>query len=118
MLNGYAGTGKTSVVGAFIKALDKLRRPVVLLAPTGRAAKVAQAFSEHPASTIHKRIYRGDSTDPSNTSFFLAPNEQRDTLFIVDEASLITDARRRTLVALPSDTSCVFRAGMPADARR
>lgn len=91
VLNGYAGTGKTSVVGAFIKALDKLRRPVVLLAPTGRAAKVAQAFSGHPASTIHKRIYRGDSTDPSNTSFFLAPNEQRDTLFIVDEASLITD---------------------------
>lgn len=91
VLNGYAGTGKTSVVGAFIKVLDRLRRPVVLLAPTGRAAKVAQSFSGHPASTIHKRIYRGDSTDPSNTSFFLAPNEQRDTLFIVDEASLITD---------------------------
>ncbi len=91
VLNGYAGTGKTSVVGAFIKVLDRLRRPVVLLAPTGRAAKVAQSFSGHPASTIHKRIYRGDSTDPSNMSFFLAPNEQRDTLFIVDEASLITD---------------------------
>ncbi len=91
VLNGYAGTGKTSVVGAFIKALDELRRPVVLLAPTGRAAKVAQGFSNHPASTIHKRIYRGNSTDPSNTSFFLAPNEQRDTLFIVDEASLIGD---------------------------
>lgn len=91
VLNGYAGTGKTSVAGAFIKVLDKLHRPVVLLAPTGRAAKVAQSFSGHPASTIHKRIYRGDSADPSNTSFFLAPNEQRDTLFIVDEASLISD---------------------------
>lgn len=91
VLNGYAGTGKTSVVGAFIKALDELRRPVVLLAPTGRAAKVAQGFSGHAASTIHKHIYRGDTTNPSNTTFFLAPNEQRDTLFIVDEASLISD---------------------------
>lgn len=91
VLNGYAGTGKTSIVGAFIKALAELKRPVALLAPTGRAAKVAEGFSGHSASTIHKRIYRGDSTDPSNTSFFLAPNEQRDTLFIVDEASLIGD---------------------------
>lgn len=91
VLNGYAGTGKTSVVGAFIKALGELRRPVVVLAPTGRAAKVAASFSGHQASTIHKRIYRGDSTDPSNTQFFLAPNQQRDTLFIVDEASLIND---------------------------
>lgn len=92
VLNGYAGTGKTSLVGAFIKALKELRRMVVLLAPTGRAAKVAQSFSGHPASTIHKRIYRGDSTDPSNTNFFLAPNELRDAVFIVDEASLISDS--------------------------
>lgn len=91
VLNGYAGTGKTSVVGAFIKALAEVKRPVVVLAPTGRAAKVAAGFSGHNASTIHKRIYRGDSTDPSNTQFFLAPNQQRDTLFIVDEASLIND---------------------------
>ena len=91
VLNGYAGTGKTSVVGAFIKALGDLRRPVVVLAPTGRAAKVAGGFSGHAASTIHKRIYRGDSTNPSNTQFFLAANQQRDTLFIVDEASLIND---------------------------
>ncbi len=92
VLNGYAGTGKTSIVGAFIKALKELRRTVVLLAPTGRAAKVAQNFSGHPASTIHKRIYRGDSTDPSNTNFFLAPNELRDAIFIIDEASLISDS--------------------------
>lgn len=91
VLNGYAGTGKTSVMGAFIKALTELRRPVVVLAPTGRAAKVAAGFSGHAASTIHKRIYRGDSSNPSNTQFFLAPNQQRDTLFIVDEASLIND---------------------------
>ena len=91
VLNGYAGTGKTSLVGAFIKVMHDLHRPVVLLAPTGRAAKVASAFSGHPASTIHKRLYKGNSTDPSNTTFFLAPNQQRDTLFIVDEASLISD---------------------------
>lgn len=91
VLNGYAGTGKTSVVGAFIKAMDEVKRKVVLLAPTGRAAKVASGFSGHSASTIHKRLYRGNSTDPSNTTFFLAPNQQRDTLFIVDEASLISD---------------------------
>ena len=91
VLNGYAGTGKTSVVGAFITAMKELNRSVILLAPTGRAAKVAAAFSHHPASTIHKRLYRGNSTDPSNTMFFLAPNQQRDTLFIVDEASLISD---------------------------
>ncbi len=91
VLNGYAGTGKTSVIGAFIRAMDSGKRNIVLLAPTGRAAKVAQSFSSHQASTIHKRLYRGNTTDPSNVTFFLAPNEQRDTLFIVDEASLITD---------------------------
>lgn len=92
VLNGYAGTGKTSLTGAFIRALGRLRVPVVLLAPTGRAAKVASGFSGHKASTIHKRLYRGNTVDPGNTTFFLAPNEQSDTLFIVDEASLISDS--------------------------
>lgn len=91
VFNGYAGTGKTSLTGAFIRALSDIRYPVVLLAPTGRAAKVASGFSGHKASTIHKRLYRGSTADPGNTTFFLAPNEQRDTLFIVDEASLIPD---------------------------
>lgn len=92
VLNGYAGTGKTSLIGAFIRVLVSIRRPPVLLAPTGRAAKVANRLARFPASTIHKRIYRGDGTDPSNTQFFLAPNNQRDTLFIVDEASMISDS--------------------------
>jgi len=91
VLNGYAGTGKTSVVGAFIKALVAAKRKIRLVAPTGRAAKVAQAFSGHPASTIHKLLYRGNSTDPGNMHFFLAHNETPDTIFIVDEASLIGD---------------------------
>ena len=91
VLNGYAGTGKTSVVGAFIKALSAARHRIALVAPTGRAAKVAQSFSGHPASTIHKLLYRGNGADPGNTRFFLAHNETPDTLFIVDEASLIGD---------------------------
>lgn len=92
VLNGYAGTGKTSMVGAFIKALKACRRRVVVVAPTGRAAKVAQSFSGHPASTIHKILYRGNSLDPGNTTFFIARNTTPDTTFIVDEASMISDA--------------------------
>lgn len=92
VLNGYAGTGKTSMVGAFIKALKSRKRKVVIVAPTGRAAKVAQSFSGHPASTIHKLLYRGNSHDPGNTTFFMARNSSPDTIFIVDEASMISDA--------------------------
>jgi len=91
VLNGYAGTGKTSVTGALVAALREAGMKCVVLAPTGRAAKVASSFSDSPASTIHKRIFRGDSSDPSDTRFFLAPNLTPDTLFIVDEASLVTD---------------------------
>ena len=91
VLNGYAGTGKTSLVGALIGALDRLRRRVVVLAPTGRAAKVASSLSSHPASTIHRRIYRPNPSDPTGRSWFISRNETRDTLFIVDEASLIND---------------------------
>ncbi|MDE6028690.1 MAG: AAA family ATPase [Muribaculaceae bacterium] len=92
LLNGYAGTGKTSIVGAFIKALKECKRNVVVVAPTGRAAKVAQSFSGHPASTIHKLLYRGNSFDPGNTTFFIARNTTPDTIFIVDEASMISDS--------------------------
>lgn len=91
VLNGYAGTGKTSVIGAVIRAMDAVRRPVVVLAPTGRAAKVASSLSSHTASTIHRRIFRPDFSDPSGHNYFIAPNECRDTLFIVDEASLVND---------------------------
>ena len=92
VLNGYAGTGKTSVVGALIKALDKFKRRVVVLAPTGRAAKVASSLSSHPASTIHRRIFRPNPSDPSGRSWFVSRNESKDTLFIVDESSLINDS--------------------------
>lgn len=89
--NGYAGTGKTSLVGALIRAMDASKRPVVILAPTGRAAKVASSYSGHRASTIHRRIYRPNSADPTGRSWFVSANESRDTIFIVDEASLIAD---------------------------
>lgn len=93
VINGYAGTGKTSIVGAVIKALHAAKKRIALLAPTGRAAKVASGLASIPASTIHKRIYRGNSADPSNTTFFLAKNPTPDTLFFIDEASLIGDSR-------------------------
>lgn len=90
LLNGYAGTGKTSVMGAYIRALVELQRNVVVLAPTGRAAKVASHFAGFPASTIHKRIFHPDSNAPGGR-YFLTPNLDKNTIFIADEASLITD---------------------------
>lgn len=90
VLNGFAGTGKTSVIGAYVKALREDNRQVVVLAPTGRAAKVASQFAHFPASTIHKRIFHPDSNAPGSR-YFLSPNLDKNTLFIADEASLITD---------------------------
>lgn len=90
VLNGYAGTGKTSIMGAYVKAMKQKGRNVVILAPTGRAAKVASQFAGFPASTIHKRIYRTDGVGFTG-HFFPVPNTDRDTIFIADEASLITD---------------------------
>ncbi len=91
ILNGYAGTGKTSVVAAIIRAMDILKRRVVILAPTGRAANVASSFSSHPASTIHRRLFRPAPGDTTGSHYILAPNTLRDAIFIVDEASLIPD---------------------------
>lgn len=94
LLNGYAGTGKTSLVGALIKALDAMKRKVVVLAPTGRGAQVASRMSSHAASTIHRRLFRPDPADPNGRRYIPAPNQSRDTLFVVDEASLIADSQR------------------------
>lgn len=91
VLKGYAGTGKTSLVGALVKAMDKLERKSVLLAPTGRAAKVFSLYADHPAYTIHKKIYRQQSFSNELTNFSLNDNLNRDTLFIVDEASMIAN---------------------------
>ena len=91
VINGYAGTGKTSILGAFVKTLKDLKKKTIVMAPTGRSAKVAANFALGDASTIHKRLYKGNSADPSNYTFYLAQNNETDTVFIIDEASLITD---------------------------
>ncbi len=89
IVHGYAGTGKTSLTAAFVKALRSLGLKFVLLAPTGRAAKVLSSFAEQPAYTIHKRLFRGGSLDGSPAPMFQAPCRDVDTLFIIDEASMI-----------------------------
>lgn len=110
ILNGYAGTGKTSVLGALVKAMRLSNRPAIILAPTGRAAKVAARMAEDKAYTIHKRIFRGNSADPSNTNFFLAENRDADTTFIIDEASLITDSENFSASLLQQLTRHVYSA--------
>ncbi|MGN1240530.1 MAG: ATP-dependent RecD-like DNA helicase [Paludibacteraceae bacterium] len=91
LLKGYAGTGKTSVVSALVRALEGLRQPCVLLAPTGRAAKVLAHYSGKPAFTIHKCIYRQQQLGIE--AFSLADNRHKQTLFIVDEASMLSATR-------------------------
>lgn len=91
LLKGYAGTGKTSLLGATVKALTALKQSVVLLAPTGRAAKVFSEYAGRNALTIHRKIYRQKTFSNELTGFSLAPNLHRDTLFIIDEASMISN---------------------------
>ena len=88
ILCGYAGTGKTSVMSALVRALEGLKQPCVLLAPTGRAAKVLSRYSGAQAYTIHKKIYRQKQL--GQESFSLSDNLHRNTLFIVDEASMLS----------------------------
>ena len=89
LLMGYAGTGKTSIVGALVRALRGRLRKCVLMAPTGRAAHIMTDYSGHPAWTIHRKIYRQQSY--GSDTFGLADNKHTDTLFIVDEASMIAN---------------------------
>lgn len=91
ILRGYAGTGKTSTLSAFVIALHKNKRKTVLLAPTGRAAKVLAQRSEKTAYTIHKKIYRKQQSSDGAIRLELAPNLHTNTLFIIDEASMIPD---------------------------
>ncbi|MDR2585671.1 MAG: AAA family ATPase, partial [Prevotellaceae bacterium] len=91
VVNGYAGTGKTTAVGAIVKLLEEMKIKVVLMAPTGRAAKVLSGYTQKPAYTIHKTIYRDKNRGGMSAHFVLNTNMNRDTLFIVDEASLIAN---------------------------
>lgn len=90
VLKGYAGTGKTSLVSALIRYLDNMHIGHVLLAPTGRAAKVLASYSGHHAFTIHRKIYR-KAVVGDEGGFAVNYNKHKDTFFIVDEASMISD---------------------------
>lgn len=91
ILNGYAGTGKTTLISAFATTLAELRIKPILLAPTGRAAKVVAQMTGMPAHTIHKKIYRQKSLADAEARFLLNFNKEKDAVFIVDEASMIAD---------------------------
>ena len=91
LLKGYAGTGKTTLISALVKTLDQLKQKCVLLAPTGRAAKVFSHYAGHPAYTIHRKIYRQRTFSNELDNFVMNANLHQHTLFIVDEASMITN---------------------------
>jgi exodeoxyribonuclease-5 len=91
LLKGYAGTGKTTAISALVKVLDNMKIQTVLLAPTGRASKVLSQYCGKPASTIHKKIYRQQSGSDYNARFLLDRNLYRNAVFIVDEASMISN---------------------------
>ena len=92
ILNGYAGTGKTTLLAALVAVLESMQVPTVLLAPTGRAAKVLSKYSNRKALTIHKRIYRERTTADYESHFSLDVNKERGAVFIVDEASMLSDS--------------------------
>ena len=92
LLRGYAGTGKTTLVSSFINSLWSVGKKVVLLAPTGRAAKVLSVYSKKSAFTIHKKIYWMRTNSQGNTYVTLKDNKHTNTIFVVDEASMIPDA--------------------------
>ncbi|WP_299764792.1 AAA family ATPase [uncultured Dokdonia sp.] len=91
LLKGYAGTGKTTIIGTLVKNLWKAQLSSVLMAPTGRAAKVISNYSQRQAFTIHRKIYFPKKDKGGGVSFTLQPNKHRNCVFIVDEASMISD---------------------------
>ena len=117
LLKGYAGTGKTSIVSALVRAMHELEQKTVLLAPTGRAAKVFSVYSGMEATSIHKKIYRQKSV--SDFHFMLNYNKAKNTLFIVDEASMIGDSVAENNI-FDSGRLCssTFACAMPTRPRR
>ena len=91
LLKGFAGTGKTTLVGTLVNSLWKTTMKSVLMAPTGRAAKVMSNYANTQAFTIHRKIYFPKKQSGGGVQFVLAPNKHRNTVFIVDEASMIPD---------------------------
>lgn len=94
LLKGYAGTGKTTIISTVVNNLWRVGKKSVLLAPTGRAAKVISGYSKKQAYTIHKKIYFPKKQSSGAVSFVMQPNKHTDTLFIVDEASMISDEKQ------------------------
>lgn len=91
LLKGFAGTGKTTIISSLVKNLWKVKKSGILLAPTGRAAKVIANYSGREAFTIHKKIYFPKKKSGAGVQFVLQPNKHRNSVFIVDEASMIPD---------------------------
>ena len=91
LLTGYAGTGKSSLIGSLVKTMSQFKQKSVLLAPTGRAAKVFSGYAASQAYTIHKKIYRQQKFEEGTPQFVLSENLHKHTLFIVDEASMISN---------------------------
>ncbi len=91
ILKGYAGTGKTTLISTLVNSLWNAHKSAVLLAPTGRAAKVISKYSKREALTIHKKIYFPKKESSGGVSFVLQPNKHKNTIFLVDEASMISD---------------------------
>ena len=106
LLKGFAGTGKTSIIGILVSNLWETKKSAVLMAPTGRAAKVISNYSGKEAFTIHKKIYFPKKDKAGGVKFVLQPNKHRNTIFIVDEASMIPD--------LPADSK-LFENGSLLD---
>lgn len=106
LLKGYAGTGKTSIIGTLVSNLWQAKKSAVLMAPTGRAAKVISNYSKKEAFTIHKKIYFPKKQKSGGIKFVMQPNKHRNTIFIVDEASMIPD--------VPSDSK-LFENGSLLD---
>ncbi|GFR90933.1 ATP-dependent exodeoxyribonuclease [Elysia marginata] len=92
ILKGYAGTGKTTIIKTLVKSLGQLKKKTVLIAPTGRAAKVVTSYAKSKASTIHHKIYFANSQKGGVVKFTLQKNNQKNTVYIVDEASMISNA--------------------------
>ncbi|MGI6073387.1 MAG: ATP-dependent DNA helicase [Fermentimonas sp.] len=91
VMKGYAGTGKSTLVGELVKTMRRFKMKTVLLAPTGRAAKVFSSYADSQAYTIHRKIYRQKKFSEDSYNFELLENKHRDTLFIVDESSMISN---------------------------
>ena len=98
ILKGYAGTGKTTLIGTIISSLSREKIKCILLAPTGRAAKVMSSYSGFSATTIHRRIYFSKQEKNGAINFKLQNNKFKNALFIVDEASMISDSTNQNLI--------------------